>query len=132
MPRNGLPPSKQKPGKAITASRINESSMGVSALNRIRGGNGVNVQNFGGMPLITGMPFEALALAQAGASGILARSGSTPNSGAVTLLSLSGGVLVNGSADIAWNISSQAVSANAYIILGKIDGNWWVLVESCT
>jgi hypothetical protein len=72
------------------------------------------------------------ALAKSGGSGIPALSGSTPGSGTVTLYSFNGTTLSATTTTVtAYNMTSGAVAANAWLQLKLIAGYWFIDVEGC-
>lgn len=73
------------------------------------------------------------ALALNGSSEIAARSGTTPGSGTVTLMQLAGGVIASTSITVtAYNWSSLAITANAYLMIHQDpNGAWWIGAEDC-
>lgn len=68
-----------------------------------------------------------LSVAQAGVSGISARSGTTAGSGVATLQTLSGSTITAGSKVVTvYNSSDAAVDPGAYVLVDKDKaGNWW-------
>lgn len=66
------------------------------------------------------------------AAGITAAVGTTPGSGTVTLRSLSGGTLSNGSDVTCYNAIADAVDAAKTCIVGQdAQGNYWVVSATC-
>ncbi len=71
-------------------------------------------------------------LAKNGGSTIGARSGTTPGSGTVTLYQLVGTTLTSTTVTVtAYNLSTTAIAANAYLVLTKVDGKWIAVWEDC-
>lgn len=66
-----------------------------------------------------------------GASTIPAMSGTTPGSGTVTLQSFAGSTLSSNGTVTAYNTTATAVAASKYLQIKRIDGYWFVDVESC-
>lgn len=71
-------------------------------------------------------------IAQTGASGVPAISGSTPGSATVTLYAMVSGVLTSLSATVtAYNMTATAVGASKFIGITWRSGGWFVDLESC-
>lgn len=66
------------------------------------------------------------------AAGITAAVGTTPGSGTVTLRSLSGGTLSDGSDVTCYNAIEDAVAVAKTCIVGQdAQGNYWVVTATC-
>lgn len=75
--------------------------------------------------------YRCLKIAKNGASIIGGRSGTTMGSGEVTLYSVTGSALVESGTVTAYNYTDDSVSANAYLMLGMVDGYWVVVSQDC-
>lgn len=75
---------------------------------------------------------EEVRLCKNGASTIAARSGSTLSSQSCTVYTATSGTLASTSSTITvYNLSTEAVAANAYIIAALISGIWIAVWEDC-
>lgn len=121
---------RARPGATLKASDLDAAKPDVEAFARLRAGPGLAQQALGGSPLLR-LAGVQVAIARSGAGGIVALSGATPGSGAVTRYEFDGTSLVAGAADTAYNLGTGAVGGNKWLILLRCFGVWWVIFESC-
>lgn len=77
--------------------------------------------------------YPGIKIAKVGGTKIDAMSGSTPESGDVTIYDFdneAGTLTARSDTDTAWNNMGE-IAANAWIKVGWVDGAWWVINEYC-
>lgn len=81
--------------------------------------------------VIGGAATRVIEIAKNGASAITARSGTTVSSGSVTIYQRSTTTIATTGVSVTvWNLSDTAVAADAYIFIGLVGDDWWVLSGS--
>jgi hypothetical protein len=122
---------KYEKGDALHANTVNTLVDEARKLNRVRTGSGLSARmGRGGLAMDAVFP-TIVKIAKVGGSAIPARSSLTLGSGNVTLYDFAHSAIEEGEVDTAYNLSSTAITANAYVMLVDVDGRWVVAWEDC-
>lgn len=80
----------------------------------------------------TGVGVSVVRIAKVGGTAIPAMGGSTPGSGSITLHDNADAALASGATATAYNLASEEVTANAWILVARVGSKWTVIFEACT
>lgn len=121
---------RQEPDEPVACAGINRTQEAVEELQRTRYSGDLRSTDVAGSRHVRTAGRYGI-LAKTGGSTIAAMSGVTPGHGTVTTQVFDGTTLVAGNDIDAYNLSSNTVAANTYIILLRIQDFWFIVFENC-
>jgi hypothetical protein len=127
---------RQVGGKPISARTLNRAAEAGDEAKRLRVGFGLSQKLVAGIPLIwLSFDLNVLKLARTDGSPPGAATGTTtavPGSGTVTIFDSRIGLPKKTNRTVkAYNLAPTACGPNKWVVVVRIDGDWYVIWEAC-